>query len=60
MLAWEIFHSQQAFENLSLPELTKLIAEEGKRPKMNDSVPENAKLVIRTCWQANTALRPSF
>ena len=53
MLAWEIFHNKEAFGNLSLPELIKLISDEAKRPKINENIPENIKLIIRACWQAD-------
>lgn len=50
MIAWECFHQKLAFPGLTVPEVIKLIAVEQKRPKIEESLPEEIKDLIRACW----------
>ena len=58
MITWEVFHMKQAFPGLSIQDLTKLIATDQKRPKIDEysiflkfrNIPDDMKMLIRACW----------
>ncbi|KAM3141708.1 hypothetical protein pb186bvf_006313 [Paramecium bursaria] len=68
MITWEVFHMKQAFPCLSIQDLTKLIATDQKRPKIDEysiyhnlrNIPDDMKMLIRACWQAEPQKRPRF
>ncbi|KAM3135927.1 hypothetical protein pb186bvf_011917 [Paramecium bursaria] len=60
MITWEVFHMKQAFPGLSIQDLTKLIATDQKRPKIDENIPDDMKMLIRACWQAEPQKRPRF
>jgi hypothetical protein len=60
ILSWEILHGQKAFAGVSVSDLVKLINDEQKRPKIDESLPENIKMMIRSCWQQEPSKRPDF
>ena len=57
---WELFTGSQAFAGRHVAEVIQTVALEGKRPHIPPDAPEEYALLMRSCWAADAAERPSF
>lgn len=59
LIMWELVTEIQAFQNIKMNDLKKII-DEDSRPKIPEDVPEEIAKLIRCCWQKDPEKRPSF
>ena len=55
--AWEIFYQERAYcgqRNI------QVFVETGKRPPIDDSLPDDVRLLIQDCWHQDKETRPTF
>jgi serine/threonine protein kinase len=61
VLAWEVLSQRRAYDDVAgrPEELITKIAERGLRPRLPASWPPELAQLLRACWSADAALRPS-
>lgn len=60
LIMWELITETQAFQNMKMADLKKIIIEDDSRPKIPEDVPEEIAKIIRCCWQNDAEKRPTF
>ena len=60
LIMWELITETQAFQNMKMADLKKVIIEDDSRPKIPEDVPEEIAKIIRCCWQNDAEKRPTF
>ena len=60
MILFELFTQSQPFLDVPLKEIKRIVATEVTRPKIPETVPTEIQTIIRSCWQQQADLRPTF
>ena len=60
LIMWELITETQAFQNMKMADLKKVIIEDDSRPKIPEDVSEEIAKIIRCCWQNDAEKRPTF
>jgi len=60
VLLWELLTGQEPFPGLSRHRLSQLVSKEGLRPEIPKSVDDRLGEVIKSCWNVESARRPTF
>lgn len=51
---------KEPFKDISFKDMKRYVVNENSRPVLNDNIPEEIKLIIRSCWQRDPELRPNI
>ena len=57
--AWEIFHQQKAYTD-SNPTQIQVHVENGNRPQMDNTIPDDVSSIVQDCWNQEKETRPTF
>eukprot|EP00640_Fibrocapsa_japonica_P004091 CAMPEP_0113951412 /NCGR_PEP_ID=MMETSP1339-20121228/86007_1 /TAXON_ID=94617 /ORGANISM="Fibrocapsa japonica" /LENGTH=219 /DNA_ID=CAMNT_0000959649 /DNA_START=100 /DNA_END=759 /DNA_ORIENTATION=+ /assembly_acc=CAM_ASM_000762 len=61
MIVWQLLSHEKPFSHISrADEYITHVFEKGNLPQMSDSWPEPLKTLLKSCWNKDPALRPSF
>jgi hypothetical protein len=60
VLLWELLTGQEPFPGLNRQRLSQLVSKEGLRPEIPSSVDDRLGEVIKSCWNVESARRPTF
>lgn len=57
---WETYCGKQAWQGLHYGVVVERVVIQGERPPVPEDMPEELELLMRRCWDAEPANRPSF
>ncbi|WKY08106.1 hypothetical protein Q1695_007530 [Nippostrongylus brasiliensis] len=61
ILIWEIFHNGETpYKGIELKEIRRQICNPNFRPPIDPSLPQTVKRVMKACWRADPAKRPTM
>ena len=59
ILIWEVYTSTIPFD-VPIKKIIELVVNENLRPEISKQLSSKISQLIRTCWETNSTLRPSF
>jgi mitogen-activated protein kinase kinase kinase 9 len=57
---WELYTGHTAYGGLPVAEVIQRVALQDERPPVPEDMPEDYRLLMRSCWSSNPGDRPSF